>query len=270
MRPIKHFFPQPPIDTARLSIHGLGIRQPMRAGLVDRPGGTGDYLFMFLYDRVRLRLEGAETWYPPETLIVWRPEDGHYYGNPETPWRHSWIHCDGSWIGKWLAEADVPTARPLSFPHPAGVEDALEEIFEELQTPAAPDAVIVGNLLENWIRRIGRQVHGPGPKPSIPKKFLDLKRHLDEHFAEPVRLAGLAKRTHCSVPHFCSEFRRYFGTSAIAYVTRLRLHRAAYLLADRNLRVGQIARAVGYEDLYYFSRHFKKHFGLCPTGMRRR
>ena len=73
---------------------------------------------------------------------------------------------------------------------------------------------------------------------------------------------------HCSVPHFCSEFKTHFGTSAIAYVTTLRLHTAAHLLQNRNLRVSDVARAVGYEDIYYFSRHFKTRYGVAPSAMR--
>ena len=56
----------------------------------------------------------------------------------------------------------------------------------------------------------------------------------------------------------------------MAYVATLRMHRAAYLLADENLRISEIGAMVGYDDLYYFSRCFKKHYGLSPRAMRRR
>lgn len=97
-----------------------------------------------------------------------------------------------------------------------------------------------------------------------------MRLYLDGHFHTPIILANLAARCHCSIPHFCNEFKKYFHCSAIEYVTRLRMHQAEYLLRDENLSVTEIARRVGYEDIYYFSKRFKQHFGLSPQNLRKR
>jgi len=45
---------------------------------------------------------------------------------------------------------------------------------------------------------------------------------------------------------------------------------AAHLLADRNLTISEIATRVGYNDPFFFSWMFKKHFGQSPREMRSR
>jgi two-component system response regulator YesN len=47
------------------------------------------------------------------------------------------------------------------------------------------------------------------------------------------------------------------------------MREAAYLLHDRNLNVTEIARRVGYAEIFHFSKLFKKRFGRSPRETRR-
>jgi iron complex transport system substrate-binding protein len=105
-------------------------------------------------------------------------------------------------------------------------------------------------------------------KQEPPAPFRDLRHFVESEFAQPMTLAMLARKVNLSVPHFCSEFHRYFGTSPIDYLIRHRMHQAAYLLKDRNLRVSDVAPLVGYDDVFHFSKLFKKHFGVSPRATR--
>ena len=58
--------------------------------------------------------------------------------------------------------------------------------------------------------------------------------------------------------------------SPIEFVIRQRLERAQYLLRNQNLAVGEVGRLVGYEDIFQFSKLFKKRFGESPRSMRTR
>ena len=49
------------------------------------------------------------------------------------------------------------------------------------------------------------------------------------------------------------------------FVKSLRLKRAAELILEKELTVYQVAYTVGYEDRKYFSREFKKQFGVNPS-----
>jgi len=223
---------------------------------------------MFFYDPVQLRPHGALIACAAETLVVWTPGQPQYYGHPAHPYTHSWIHCDGRWIQRVLRQSRLPGGVPLSLPYPELVERALLEVYAELTTQTQPDRKIVCNLLENLLRAAARMLTRKHDAPGIPARLLDLKHHIELSYRMPLTLEELARRAHLSVPHLCAEFKRCFKTPVIDYVIRLRLHEAADLLYDRNLNITEIARRVGYDDIYYFSRLFRKHFGMSPRALR--
>lgn len=269
MQTIEYLYSDPIVDTRSISVRGLGIHEVMTPQIVNRPMGTGDHLFMFFYDKVRVRVDGRVGWHPPQSFIAWAPEHGHYYGNPNNPWDHSWIHCDGSLVRKALAAAHIPLGKVTVLPDFTLPEKYLLEIHQELTDHARPDPCIVRNHLHNWIREVARMIRPHELGPPIPQKFLDLRRYLDANYSSPITLTELAGRVHLSVPYFCSEFKKHFGFSAINHVVHLRLDRAAHLLRNQNLRISEVASGVGYDDVYYFSRLFKKRFGKSPRAMRR-
>ncbi len=52
------------------------------------------------------------------------------------------------------------------------------------------------------------------------------------------------------------------------FVQQLRMNQAVYLLRDENRRIGEIADALGYADMYTFSKMFKRSMGLSPKSFR--
>jgi len=58
------------------------------------------------------------------------------------------------------------------------------------------------------------------------------------------------------------------GKTPINYVNELRMQRAAQLLHDLDLNVGDVADRCGYDDMAYFSRQFKQFHGVTPSQYR--
>ena len=81
----------------------------------------------------------------------------------------------------------------------------------------------------------------------------------------PVR--RLARVSGVSEAHFARSFKDAFGVSFRDYVVRLRLKEAARLLENPQARVTQVAYSVGFNDMSYFSRMFKRHFGVSPSAV---
>ncbi|MBR2337229.1 MAG: helix-turn-helix transcriptional regulator, partial [Clostridia bacterium] len=71
-----------------------------------------------------------------------------------------------------------------------------------------------------------------------------------------------------SAAHFYNCFRESFGKSPVEYRNSLRLSNAETMLKSTDMRIGEIAQAVGYEDPFYFCRVFTKKNGLSPKKYR--
>lgn len=270
MMPLRYFFTSPPINTRQLLISGIGIQEHMPAVIVDRPNGTGDYLFMYFYESVLIRGKDGTLRRPPGSLVIWEPKDGHFYGEKSYPWNHSWMHCSGTLFHQLLIRNRIPRNKPIELPDPSIVEKYLFDLHCELNNYVQPDVTIVRNLIQNWMREIARIVEGGGRKQTIPREFLELKSFIDVNYQRNLSLNDLARHIHLSVPHLCAQFKKNFGIPAMSYLIEQRLRQAAHLLQDRNLRVSDVARQVGYEDLFYFSKLFKTRYGASPREFRRR
>lgn len=268
-RMIRYFFEHPPIQTSALCIRGIGIRETMSPGIVDRPAGTGDILIMFFYDETIIRSARGTTLQPPNSLMIWPRAAGHYYGNPDKPWNHSWTHCDGTVIRDLLAHEKLSLNTVIPNISAGVVENYLMALHLELTACQPPDAVIVRNIIHNWFREIRRLMQARKSQVSVPPRLLEVRWHMQTHFVEPLTLSLLARQACLSVPHFSAEFKRHFGISPIESLIQLRMRHATYLLRDHNLRVGDVADRTGYPDHYYFSRLFKKRFGVSPLAYRR-
>ena len=79
----------------------------------------------------------------------------------------------------------------------------------------------------------------------------------------------IAQAVYTSPNRLHKLFKAETGTTIGAYLDRLVLFRAAQLLIDPKLSIGEISRQLGFCDQYYFSRRFKKQFGETPSAFRK-
>ena len=237
----------------------------MKPGLVDRPVGTGDFLIMYFHTVVRAGVSDETPQERRQMLFIWTPGARQYYGHQHRGYLHTWIHCHGPLVESLLGKGRLPGLTPLIVPADSFLA-FIRDIHAELSTEK-PDSVIAGNLFENWVRTTARTLHAPEATASAPLR--DVREYIDRHFAEDLSLAELARKAHLSKSHFSAQFRRHFGASPIDYLIRRRLGHAVYLLRDINLSVSEVASRVGYQDIFYFSKLFKKIYGSSPRAFRR-
>ena len=96
----------------------------------------------------------------------------------------------------------------------------------------------------------------------------DVMRYIRAHISEPIRRETLAEIAGFSVPHFHRIFTAHVGESAISYIRRLRLERAARKLRMGAVDITEVALAAGYDSHAAFSKAFKQQFGLSPSDFR--
>jgi len=239
--------------------------------MVQRPHGTPDYLIMLFHDAA-VAATGCSNGTPEAEgfMMIWPPGKPQYYGNPAQRFNHSWIHCEGSKIKRMLRLSGLPLLTPFHVPEPSPFQQCLLDVHRELVSYVMPDLRIVENLLENCLRELSRQIAPQEKQRRVPERLLAARQFINDHSSQPLTLSDLAKSAGMSAPYFCSQFRKFFGIAPVEYLIQHRMFHAAQLLADRNLTIAEIAAQVGYNDPFFFSRTFKKHFGQSPREMRNR
>ncbi len=113
----------------------------------------------------------------------------------------------------------------------------------------------------------GRRV----PVPKAETRLMDeAVKWLEAHYAEKVTLAQLVAYMGYSRSRFFNLFREHTGLSPLDWLNRHRIHRAQELLAAGGAPVADVARQVGFTDLPFFFRLFRRHVGCSPAASRAR
>jgi two-component system response regulator YesN len=89
------------------------------------------------------------------------------------------------------------------------------------------------------------------------------RRFIRENFDSRLDLGAIARAVGTGKSQLCREFRREYDITVMDYLTRVRIDAARRLLQSR-LKVADVARFVGFEDPYHFSRVFKRFVGQSP------
>lgn len=109
---------------------------------------------------------------------------------------------------------------------------------------------------------------GNGFSRAEPVEIWKARNFIDEHFEEELSLPRVAKAANISGNHLSEKFKQVTGVNFVEYIARTRFEKARALLHDVDLRVSEIAFAVGFQSLSQFNRVFKKLSGKSPTEYR--
>lgn len=107
-----------------------------------------------------------------------------------------------------------------------------------------------------------------GPSSQDTLHLENVTAYLNDHFALDVPQERLAKIACMGTTKLKYVFKQYHGCTITEYIQRKRMSQAEHLLANSDLSVGQIAKAVGYESASRFAELFRKNTGLQPRVYR--
>ncbi len=144
-------------------------------------------------------------------------------------------------------------------------------IMDYLQSPSSMSDYYAHRALADLFDMIVAHCyaeHIPGATLAEDNPILRVRQHIDQHYAETITAAELAALSDCSKGHLFRAFKRSFRISPLAYQQDLRFEAAQRLLRFTSLRCYEIAQRVGFSNVYYFHRQFKKRTGLTPTQYR--
>ena len=109
----------------------------------------------------------------------------------------------------------------------------------------------------------------PSQKENARRQIaLDVLHYIDKNYRTTIKIDDLASRFHVSSSHLAHLFTTEFGISPINYQISRRMSDAQWQLIRTTHSVSAIARTVGYENPYHFTKLFTKHIGLHPQEFR--
>jgi AraC-like DNA-binding protein len=105
--------------------------------------------------------------------------------------------------------------------------------------------------------------------PIVYESMLDAMKYIASHYQGKITLDEIAKQTGKSKYYITRNFHKFTGMPCIEYINHYRLTMAANILMETNRLVIDIAMDVGFENISYFNKLFRKKFGVTPKEYRK-
>ncbi len=128
---------------------------------------------------------------------------------------------------------------------------------------------IKGALLRFLALLIAQSKALPPAEKANTQRLRAVLQWISAHYSEPVCVADAAALCQCSPNHFMRWFRQMTGQTFIIFLREYRLNAAAEALRTTEDTILSISEQCGFENLSYFNREFKAHFGMTPREYRK-
>ena len=109
-----------------------------------------------------------------------------------------------------------------------------------------------------------------GWQEQVPAGVAQTIRYIEQHYATPLYIPRLAQMIDLCTESLARSFKRYQGETIGQFVVKVRVRRAADLLAQTDATVDEVAEKTGFPNRFYLSRVFKKITGESPAEFRHR
>ena len=95
-----------------------------------------------------------------------------------------------------------------------------------------------------------------------------IKNYIKDNISKKITLSDMAWHLHRSTVSLTEHFKEEFGITIMEYVTEKRLKMAEEMLRTTDKLIKEVSVLCGFSDVEYFSRCFKKYYGMTPTEYR--
>ena len=92
--------------------------------------------------------------------------------------------------------------------------------------------------------------------------------YIKENYGDKITLKEVSGLVYLNTSYFCKIFKEEMGESFVNYLIRYRMKKAAEYLEDFSLKIYEVAEMVGYNDMQYFTKLYKKVHGISPKDYR--
>lgn len=236
---------------------------------INRPGGSGDFVFIHFPTPIRILTVDGIVEGAPGSCIFYTPPAAQWYQGTGNGFSNDWFHCDGTGIREAILHYGIPENRLFMPDCSRLIIRILTDLHAEhrsvLQYRENMQSLLIEELfigLSRGLKRASGTLMGRR-KSELYEEFNNLRFNVGNRFKDNWTVKRAAESVHLSESRFSVLYKEFFGISFIDDLLSIRLEHAAWLLMNTNMPVREAASESGFNNVFYFSRAFKKRY-KCP------
>jgi YesN/AraC family two-component response regulator len=196
-----------------------------------------------------------------------------YNPNQKNPWEYVWVEFNGYLAERFVRHAgfvdDNFILRNLTCFE--SILDLFRKVFLEAAVLTNKHAKTM--FFESYTTEmLGLLTQEKGYEITYRQKSISevnmqkILRYIDTHYSNPDLSVSSIAEEFFYVPSYLTRlFKKYASVNPSKYITQIRLEKSVDLLANKELSIEQISILVGYKNPFYFSKEFKRRYGVPPS-----
>lgn len=204
---------------------------------------------------------------PGQFFLIEPNEVTFYRADEEEPWEYFWLGFDGNQTERLLRILGL-----LDFNRVGNVKDQ-KKLADWINEALKASLIIKTNSF--YIQGLSQailgefQVEGNSIYQTINQRNTHIEKLLNaihNNFGRTdYSVQELARTLNLTAPYLTALTKKELGKTPSQLLSDYRLDKASYLLKKTDMRVNEVALAVGYESPLSFSRAYKKMYGMAPS-----
>lgn len=206
-----------------------------------------------------------------EGFLIFPNQITTYIADKELPWEYVWIEFDGLRAKEAMDTAGFSLDRPIFHTKKRDMSQKMEEELVYIATHSDETIFnIIGHLylfLDYFMRATVSTV----VKGSTKLQDYYIKEaitYIEQNFQNDISVVDIANRLGINRSYFGKIFKQTLKQTQQEFLINYRMIKATELLRLTKMSIGDISKAVGYENQLHFSRAFKKIYNISPREWR--
>lgn len=191
----------------------------------------------------------------------------YYEADADEPWHYMWIHVGGARLSEIFYLAGLGADQPVFTPTEQStfIEDTLKDIFRMHED----ELYCIGKVYELFSFITGKSKTKVTKEVSPQLEYVQKTiKYIQLKYSEPLRVDEISNACGLNRSYLSRLFREATGISIQQYIITYRMKMAMNLITETNKSIQDISLAVGYSDIFTFSKAFKKYYSVPPSEYR--
>lgn len=246
-----------------LKINSCGFQNLEPGFTVIREKGRLDFQIILITDGHCIAYhDGKEYRLSAGNILIYEPNEYQEY-RFNTNSTSLWCHFSGTAVRE-IFESCRLCGGVYHLPPEKGISDIFSTLIQRFHLNGS-EKMAVPSLLE-LIYAVSDALYKPEKQNNSISAVLT---YINANYNKQLTLKELARISGYSLSRFSHLFAEITGTTPIKYQNAIRLKLSLEMLTSTSLSVSEIAYSLGFSDPLYFSRIFKKMYGVSPSKYRK-
>lgn len=198
----------------------------------------------------------------PDTLTSYRNANSVEFSE------YCWIGFLGDGVERYLEYAGVTRENPVIHINNTDFENAVLMLVNQFETKHSISEITLNSYLLKCFQSIEKSIN-----PNVVRNVNYVKAamtYIEDNYMKDISAADISEFVMLNRSYLFKIFKKQTGLSVSQYLIRYRINKACEFFREYNFNVSQVAQMVGIDDIFYFSKLFKKFKGITPTEYKKR